>query len=256
MYVCCLISNIQTVCAVCASRTGESKIVLSGHESLVALWVGAPWSQDLPRNGRYQHGGIVVICGDIWLEIIEYYWNIIGILEEYWWITLRKSNMASWEISLFSGHQWKIHRTKWWIFMIFQCYAWLLEAILIGKWWSTIDFVLGSPISGRIHLLNWRGPVLLFRECAPSNHQMLQFKSIDILTSKLIFLSESGNFQATWVYLQIAYPTFLRVTIFLTRAVWWGPSTILRQTYASGKSVRGMHDHHDLARIHAYGIHL
>lgn len=110
VYVCCLISNIQTVCAVCA-RTGESKIVLSGHESLVALWVGAPWSQDLPRNGRYQHGGIVVICGDIWLEIIEYYWNIIGILEEYWWITLRKSNMASWEISLFSGHQWKIHRT-------------------------------------------------------------------------------------------------------------------------------------------------
>ena len=37
VYVCCLISNIQTVCAVCASRTGESKIVLSGHESLVAL---------------------------------------------------------------------------------------------------------------------------------------------------------------------------------------------------------------------------
>jgi len=64
--------------------------------------------------------------------------------------------------------------------MIFQCYAWLLEAILIGKWWSTIDFVLGSPTSGHLHLLNWRGPVLLFRECVPSNHQMLQFKSIDI----------------------------------------------------------------------------
>lgn len=60
------------------------------------------------------------------------------------------SGNRTWEITLFSGHQWKIHRTKWWMF---QCYAWLLEAILIGKWWSTIDFVLGSPISGHLHLL-------------------------------------------------------------------------------------------------------
>ena len=131
---------------------------------------------------------------------------------------------ASWEITLFSGHQWKIHRTKWWIF---QCYAWLLEAILIGT-------------------------VLLF----PLQSSNVAIEIYWYSFSKLIFLSESGNFQATGVCLQIGYPTFLRVTIFLTRAVWWGPPFWDKPMLVGKACVECMSiiDHHDLARKNMHTV--